>query len=360
MADAGARKDDHLRLAAAQQRQDRQRGAFDDVEIVHHALSGVDPRTVTLETRIAQRAWPAPLYVNGMTGGTETTGAVNRSLAIAAREANLPIASGSMSIALDDPSRMPTFRVLRDEHPHGIVLANLGAGRSADDARRAVDALEADALQIHLNAAQELVMPEGRARLGTWRDSIAAMREAVDVPVIVKEVGAGLSRRTLLQLRDLGVQVADVGGTGGTDFVRVENDRRHEGDFGYLAGWGQSTPACLLDAPPDGPQLLASGGVRSPFDVVRALALGASAVGVAGAFLRIAVDDGEDAIVHAMRTWRTHLGTLMALVGASTPAALGTIDLLVHGRLREHAELLGVDVAALARRSTTNHDEESR
>ncbi|GAA2172471.1 type 2 isopentenyl-diphosphate Delta-isomerase [Agrococcus versicolor] len=347
----GERKDEHLRIALDHERARRGRpNDLDDVELVHHALDGIDPARVSLDVEVAGMRWTSPVYVNGMTGGTAHTGDVNRTLAIAAREADMPIASGSVSIALDDPSRAPWFRVLRDEHPDGFVLANVGADRSADDARRAVDLLRADALQVHLNAAQELVMPEGSTRFDTWAASIAAICEAVDVPVVVKEVGAGLSGRTVARLADLGVAVADVGGAGGTDFVRVENDRRVAGDYAYLAGWGLSTPACLLDAASAGLPLLASGGVRHPLDVVRALALGAQGVGVASRFLAIAVEDGEQALVDEMRRWRDHVRALLGLVGAASPADAVHADVLVRGRLRELAELRGLDVTSLARR----------
>ncbi|MFC7430736.1 MULTISPECIES: type 2 isopentenyl-diphosphate Delta-isomerase [unclassified Agrococcus] len=347
----GERKDDHVRIALEHERDRRGRpNELDDVELVHHALDGIDPARVGLDVRLGPFAWPAPLYVNGMTGGTAMTGDVNRTLAIAAREANVPIASGSVSIALDDPSRAPWFRVLRDEHPHGFVMANVGADRSADDARRAVDLLDADALQVHLNAAQELVMPEGSTRFESWARSIAAICEAVDVPVVVKEVGAGLSGRTVARLRDLGVAVADVGGVGGTDFVAVENDRREARDYAYLAGWGLSTPACLLDASGAGLPLLASGGIRHPLDVVRALALGAGAVGVASRFLAVAVEGGEDALVAELGRWLTQVRAILGLVGAATPADAVHADVLVRGRLRELAELRGIDVTTLARR----------
>jgi isopentenyl-diphosphate delta-isomerase len=348
------RKDDHLRLAAEQHSGEPGHNDFDDIEFLHHALGGIDVRNVSTDVELAGRSWPVPLYVNGMTGGTPRTGEVNRTLAIAARETGLPIAAGSVGIALNDPAARAGFRVIREENPDGFVMANLGADRGPDDARRAVELLEADALQVHLNAVQETVMPEGRRAFSSWAHNIEAMLTAVDVPVIVKEVGFGLSRRTLEQLRDLGVRFADVGGTGGTDFVRIENARRSAGDYGFLAGWGQSAACCLLDAPAEPPALLASGGVRTPLDVVRALALGARAAGVAGAFLRVALDGGTDALVAEIRRWSTQLRELMALLGASRPGELIHSDVLVRGRVREYCELRGIDAAAFARRST--HD----
>jgi len=348
---AAGRKDDHVRLAAEQQREDAGRSGFDDVRFVHHALAGIDADRVSLGVEIAGTEWSVPFYINAMTGGSENTGRLNRELAIAARETGVAIASGSLSAGLDDPSAMPTFRVLRDENPHGVVWANLGVERSADDARRAVDALEADALQVHLNSVQETVMPEGSRRFSGWERSLAAIRDAVEVPVIVKEVGFGLSARTLSRLGDLGIGYADVSGRGGTDFVRIENARRVGGDYAYLAGWGQSAVECLLDAPAPSPVLLASGGVRTPLDVVRALALGARAVGVSGTFLGSVLADGADGLVTRLREWTAHLRALHAVLGADSPDALRRTDLIIEGATAQFAAARGIDLTAWARRS---------
>jgi isopentenyl-diphosphate delta-isomerase len=347
-----ARKNEHVQLVMESRReQPNPTSDFDDGELVHHALDGIDPARVDLAADVGPWRWAAPLLISGMTGGSESTGRINRALAIAARETGTPIASGSMSVVLDEPDTLPTFRVLRDENPDGIVLANLGAERSPDDARRVVDLLGADGLQVHVNAAQETVMPEGSHGFDRWAGNIEAIVDAVEVPVLVKEVGSGLSGRTLSRLHSLGVRLADVAGRGGTDFAAVENARRAGRDYAYLAGWGQSAVCCLLDVPDPAPQVIASGGVRHPLDVVRALALGARAVSVAGAFLAVAVDGDEAATVAELRRWREHLTAIHALVGAPSPADLTATDVLLHGRVLEFARLRGIDAGALARRS---------
>lgn len=345
----GRRKDEHLSLALSQRAGAQPRSAFDDVEFLHHALDGIDETAVDLSTQVGPARWPLPLYVNGMTGGTATTAALNRELAITARETGLPIGTGSMSIALDDPSTAEGFRVLRSENPDGFVMANLGAGRSADDARRAVDLIAADALQLHVNAVQETVMPEGRRDFSRWSRSIEQIVAASPVPVVVKEVGFGLSGRTQLRLRELGVQIADVSGAGGTDFVRIENSRRERPDYAHLEGFGQSAVECLLDATTD-LSLLASGGVRSPLDVIRALALGARAVGVAGGFAQVASEGGAEALIPHVHRWCEQLRQLHALLGAAGPAELVHTDLLLRGRVQEFCTLRGLDAGAMSRR----------
>lgn len=360
-----ARKDDHVRLAEAQQH-DRPRSEFDDLEFVHHALGGVSLDQVDVGVQVHRWRWRTPFYVNGMTGGTEKTRLINRELAVAARETGMPMACGSMSIALDDPAAASSFTVIREENPHGFVMANLGAGRGAEDARRAVGLLGADALQLHLNAVQETAMPEGSCDFSDWRRSVEEIVAGSPVPVVVKEVGFGLSRRTLTTLADLGVEIADVSGRGGTDFLHIENARRDLAtgpDYSVLSGFGQSALACLLDAPAPGPVLLASGGVRNPFDVVKGLAAGARAVGVAGTFLTTVLDGGADALVPLVRGWTEQVAAIMALLGARTPADLTSTDVLVRGALGDFCRLRGIDTVALshrsdARRPTDHHQDD--
>ncbi|EWS81655.1 isopentenyl pyrophosphate isomerase [Brachybacterium phenoliresistens] len=347
---AASRKEDHIRLAREQRSAPIARNDFDDVEFLHHALDGVDVAEVSLQAQVGPWTWSSPLYINGMTGGTGTAGRVNRALAVAARETGVPMASGSVGIALDDPSTAASFRVIREENPDGFVMANIGAGRRAEDARRAVDLLQADALQLHLNAVQETIMPEGDREFSSWMRGLEEVVAGAGVPVVVKEVGFGLSGRTQRRLAEAGVQVADVSGTGGTNFARIESARRTD-DVSYLAGFGQSAPCCLLDAPADGPQLLASGGVRTPLDAVRAYALGARAAGVAGPFLTLALDGGEEGAVAGIGAWLTRIRELLALLGARSAADAAGTDVLVRGAVREFAQLRGIDLGALTHRT---------
>ncbi|GAA2186477.1 type 2 isopentenyl-diphosphate Delta-isomerase [Leucobacter alluvii] len=360
-----ARKDEHVDLALGQQGDGAAHNEFDDLDFVHQALDGVDAERVDLGVGIAFGAgpqhaagewhWETPFYVNGMTGGTDRTTRINRELAIAARETGLPMASGSVSVALDDPNAARGFAVIRAENPDGFVMANLGVGRPASDAPRAVELLGANALQIHVNAVQETAMPEGSRDFSSWISSVEQLAAASPVPVVVKEVGFGLSRSALRHLSDIGVGIADVGGRGGTDFLRIENARRSAGEYAMLAGFGQSALASLLDAPRNAPTLLASGGVRTPFDVVKALAAGAQAVGVAGAFLAAIGSDGAsggaERLIALVDDWKLRTRAVYALLGAVTRDDLLATDVILRGRLREFCADRGVNLSALALRS---------
>ena len=181
------------------------------------------------------------------------------------------------------------------------------------------------------------------------------------MPVVVKEVGFGVSPRTVAEVAARGVAAVDVSGRGGTNFIDIENRRREKQEYAYLSGWGQTAAECLLDLQVEGAplvrtsgspvQMLASGAVSTPLDVVRALALGASAVGVSGHFLNVLLTNGYDALVEELHDWTEQVRTLMTLLGASTVAELQKVDVLVTGSTAEFARLRGVDLAALARRS---------
>ncbi|WP_303324089.1 type 2 isopentenyl-diphosphate Delta-isomerase [Actinomyces radicidentis] len=348
------RKDEHVALAVSLHDPERRTG-YDDVAFMHHALPGTSIDAVDTRTEVLGTTWGLPLYINAMTGGTPKTAAINADLARAAAGAGIAIATGSQHVALRDPELAETFSVIRRNAPDAFVLANVGPTVSPELARRAVEMLDANALQIHLNVAQEVVMPEGDRDFSSWSDAVAAIVEAVDVPVVVKEVGFGLSRRTVDEVIGLGVSAVDVAGNGGTDFVAIENSRRPGMEYSYLTGWGQSAVLCLLEsaAGPDAVDVpvLASGGVRTPLDVVRALSLGARAAGASGHFLRTLVGGGPEALEAELDSWTSQLRSLMALVGASDVPGLQRTDVLVTGQTAERARLLGIDLERLALRS---------
>ncbi|ANF58841.1 type 2 isopentenyl-diphosphate Delta-isomerase [Halotalea alkalilenta] len=346
------RKDDHVAHAHALYRE-RRINDFDHLDFVHHSFPELDCVAISLATRTRAFAWPFPFYINGMTGGSAKTLEINRQLGEVAQATGLAIASGSQSAALKDPNVRASFSVLRERHPNGFVLGNVGAGVSPTQAEQAVEMLHADALQVHINAPQELVMPEGDREFGAWLDNIEAIRARVGVPVVVKEVGFGMSEETAFRLRERGVELVDVSGRGGTNFIAIENLRRSAQEYDYLEGWGQSAVVSLLEVSPHMGALdvLASGGVRHPLDVLKALALGARAVGVSGRVLHILLSEGPEVLIETLEAWKAQLRTLMAMVGATTVEELRHTDLLIRGPVREHCELRGIDPMTYARRA---------
>ena len=369
------RKNEHIALATEQYQAQADAG-FDAVRLMPNALPQVALEEVDASVRVLNvggnnvggnnvggnnaggnnaggnnaggnnAKWRSPLYINAMTGGSAAAQEINAQLARVAAKTGVAMASGSLSAALRDATLRDTFSVIRSENPHGFVMANVSAGTSSDDALRAVSMLQANALQVHLNAAQELVMPEGDRDFRDWLHNIERIVRACEaerVPVIVKETGCGMTARDVLRLRDVGVRTVDVSGRGGTNFVAIENARRARGanvlgarganmlgNYDYLANWGLATVESLRDIrncealKSDPVEIFASGGVRTPLDVVRALALGASAVGVAGEFLHTLVHEGEDALAQQITEWQEQIRVIMALLGCTTVADLQT------------------------------------
>lgn len=346
------RKDDHVNLALEQQK-GMTGSSFDNIRFVHHSFSDMSMDDVDLSTTWAGQKFSLPFYINGMTGGSKFTKQFNEKLALVAKETGLAMASGSISAALKDPSVSDSFRIIREVNPDGFVMANLGAHHNLENAKRAVDLLGANALQIHLNVPQEVVMPEGDRDFSTWSDNIDDIVRHLGVPVIVKEVGFGMSRETMEHLVRLGVQTIDVSGRGGTNFVSIENDRRDQLDFSDLADWGQTTPESLLESLSVQRTLdvLASGGIRHYLDIVKALAFGAKATGLSGKFLASVHENGVDATVAMVHQWEDALRHMFLMLDCRNLAELRRTNIVVTGDLRDWAMARQIDYTKLATRS---------
>lgn len=331
------RKDEHLSLAEKFYTP-QATSQFDQLRFVHQSLPEMAVADTDLTTQLGPLTLPVPLLIEAMTGGSPRTGEVNAQLGRIAAQTGLAVASGSQSIALQDDSAIATFTPLRENNPDGLVFANLGAGHTVAQAKRVVDLLAADALELHVNTAQELVMPEGD-RSFHWLDSIGETVAALDVPVIVKEVGFGMAHETLAQLVSVGVRYVDLGGRGGTNFATIENFRRPTKEFDYLTGWGQTTVESLLEAQrvPD-LTTIATGGIRNPLDIAKAFALGATVVGSAGQILHSLLKTDEATTVQLLLDWQTGLRTIMTLLGVKTIRELQRQPLLFSPELESYRQ----------------------
>ncbi|ABJ64003.1 type 2 isopentenyl-diphosphate Delta-isomerase [Levilactobacillus brevis] len=331
------RKDEHLSLAekfytptATSQ--------FDQLRFVHQSLPEISLTDVDFSTQLGPLSLKVPLMIEAMTGGSPRTGVVNAQLGRIAAATGMAVASGSQSIALKDEQAIPTFTSLRENNPDGLVFANIGAGHDVRAAKHAVQMLAANALEIHVNTAQELVMPEGD-RDFHWLDHIGNIVAALDVPVIVKEVGFGMAQETLQKLQHVGVKLVDLGGRGGTNFVDIENFRRHQKELNYLDTWGQSTVESLFEArqQPD-LQVIATGGIRQPLDAAKALALGARVVGSAGQILHSLIKTDEATTTAMLLDWQVGLRTIMTLLGTTDLTQLRQQRLLLSPELINYCQ----------------------
>ena len=324
------RKDDHIKYALDQKHLTND---FDRVRFVPLALPSRSVLDVDLSTEFAGQTFPFPIYINAMTGGTNAAYEINQKLALIAKAFQLPIATGSLSAALKDAAEIPGFKVIRDTVENGFVIANIGVSKTADDALKAIEMINADALQVHLNAPQEIVMPEGDRDFSLWKKNLEEIIKKVDVPVIVKDVGFGLSRPSMEEIIKLGGTIIDVSGRGGTNFIAIENQRRQMPLDG-LTAYGFSTVESLLEAKSlKGVTILASGGIRNPYDVVKALALGAKAVGLSQYFLNLITTHSVEEAINITAVFLEDIRKIMAILDCKNISALQQKELIFDAEL---------------------------
>jgi isopentenyl-diphosphate delta-isomerase len=326
------RKAEHIDLALDRSMQLR-RSWFAELELEHQALPELDLATVECGVEWLGRRLEAPLLISCMTGGTGEATRINRNLAEAAEAARIAIGVGSQRKALEDPAQAASFRIRRFA-PSVPLVANLGAvqlnyGFGLDECRRAVEMIEADALALHLNPLQEALQPEGQCDFRGLVDKIGEVAARLEVPVIVKEIGCGLSAAAAERLLEVGIRWFDTAGVGGTSWARIEAARADDIEIGELfAGWGLPTPRSIRElAALPGARVIGSGGVRSGVDAAKALALGAELVGIAQPFLEAAHVSADRAVERSARTIR-ELRIAMFCSGAATVADLRRVRLV--------------------------------
>jgi isopentenyl-diphosphate delta-isomerase len=344
-----SRKLDHIKHAL-ESGQSGHHG-FEDVKFVHHSLPNISVNDVKLDTTIGELSLSSPIIINAMTGGAAETYPINQQLAIVAKETGLAMAVGSQMAAIKNPDNAYTYRVVRDENPKGVIFANLGSEATIDQAQKAVEMIEANALQIHLNVVQELVMPEGDRDFKGALQRIEQIVRQLSCPVIVKEVGFGMSMETTRQLASIGVQAIDIGGFGGTNFSSIENKRR-DLPFDSFNEWGIKTVPSLIEATQiEGINVISSGGIQSPLEVMKSLVLGANAAGMAGFFLKQLHDNGVEQLCLLVNSFHDQLTSMMCALGIENVQKASQVPLVISGESYHWLTQRGYDPAVYARRS---------
>jgi len=335
MATIGQRKADHLALCAEEDVGfQRKSTLLECVQLVHDALPDMKLSDVDLSATLFGSTLRAPIIIAAMTGGTDEAGRINRELASIAEERGYGFGLGSQRAMHMRPAVGETYRV-RQVAPTTLVLGNVGVvqarAMTTSEVRVLVDEVGANALCIHLNPAMELVQPGGDRDFGHGLDTIRRLVRDLGVPVVVKETGCGISPAVGRRLREVGVQHVDVSGAGGTSWVGVET--RRAGAAGErpaqaigeaLWDWGVPTGASVaLLAPLGFDTIVATGGVATGLDVARAIALGASAAGIARPILRALMSaEGRGAAISQLDAIETELRAAMLLTGSRDLAAL--------------------------------------
>ena len=327
-----SRKRDHIRLSLSEKNQATGESGLDRILLVHEALPDLNFSEIKLEIQSLKAKCATPFLVSSMTGGHDSSTKLNELLARACEARGWRMGVGSQRKELADKSAAAEWKAVRKKSPKVQLLGNLGIAQlihtKTEDVERLVDALQASAMIIHLNALQEALQPEGTTDFKGGLKAIENLCKKLSVPVVIKETGCGFSRATLKRLKSTGVAAVDVSGLGGTHWGRLEGDRNEKSNIRFeaaqsLANWGISTVDSVLESIDVKAKFetWASGGVRSGLDAAKLLAMGARTVGFAMPILEAALN-GEAALLHRMAVFEYELKTVLFCTGAKSIADL--------------------------------------
>ncbi len=297
------RKIDHIKLSLDDDSQSDLR-PFDKYQLNYRALPEINLDDVTTGTKLFGRSISQPLIIASMTGGTQYAATINKNLAIAAEKTNVAMGVGSQRIALSSKSAIESFELVRKNAPNAIIFANMGAiqlnnAKTYQDYQSIIDMIGANALYLHINPLQEALQPEGDTNYAGLIDKIGTLISKLKVPVFVKEVGNGIDARSAKAMIKAGVSGIDVAGVGGTSYSWIEARRANSEN---MADWfksvGVATDQAIVDISKfkSSISVVASGGIRTPLDTLKAAALGADYYSLARPLLQKAIISSDDTI----------------------------------------------------------------
>ncbi len=332
------RKSDHIKINLEQDVRSSLTSGLEKYHFIHEALPELDLNRLDTSCKLFGKQLTSPTLISSMTGGTSEAETINLRLAEAAQECGIAMGVGSQRAAIEHPEQAPTFQVRRVA-PDILLFANIGAvqfnyGYGVDECRRAVDMIQADALYLHLNPLQEAVQDAGDTNWVGLASKIEEVCKKLEVPVIAKEVGWGISEHTAEILANCGVQAIDVAGAGGTSWSQVEMHRAPDEFTRNLAatfvGWGIPTAESIVSVKRSVPEMtvFASGGIKDGLDIAKSIALGATLGGMAGQFLKAAAISTEKA-VEMIKLTKRQIEVTMFACGA------GSLNELKQGKLQE-------------------------
>jgi isopentenyl-diphosphate Delta-isomerase len=353
------RKIEHVNIALGQDISVAQRANWNDVQFVHQALPEVDLDEIDTSVTFLDHTLRYPIFMSSLTGGHHDVISINRNLARAAEHYGLALGVGSQRAAIINPDVISSYAITREHAPNTFLIANIGAPQliaqprhapfTIEQVEHAITMIGANALAVHMNSLQEATQPEGDRRAAGEAAALKTLTSQVDVPVIAKETGAGVCREQALLLRSCGVAAIDVGGAGGSSMSAMEAERsKARGDertrnIGLLfRDWGIATPVSIVEASVARLPLISTGGVRNGLDMARALALGATLVGMGFPFLK-AASESYDAVCELLETIVAELKVAMQLSGAATIGQLQQTDIVVTGETRNWLTMRGFE-----------------
>ncbi len=328
MTDIRDRKKDHVELTVTDGTQYHQSAGFERYRFIHNALPEVNSEEVSTEAELLGESFSFPLFISSMTGGYAEAGPVNAIIAEFCEAEDLPFGVGSQRAMLEDDSLTDTFSVVREKAPNAFICSNIGGvqligGLGTKRLTRLIDSVKADAIIVHLNPLQELMQPEGDRDFKGVLEGIEQLVKDTELPVIVKETGAGISEHTARRLLNAGVEVIDVAGAGGTSWAKVENFRSANSNANHrFDEWGIPTVECIHQLSKleweRSFEIIASGGIRSSFDIAKSLCLGAHFTATAQPVIKAIKKDGYDGLESLFNQWKQDLSTIMVLLGCTS------------------------------------------
>lgn len=325
------RKIDHIRICLQQKIKTGSAG-FERYRFIHKALPKIDFEKIDVATRFLGKKLSAPILISSMTGGTPQAGRINRNLAKAAQKQGVAMAVGSQRIAIEKPRFASTFQV-RDIAPDILLFANLGAvqlnyGYGIKECQQAVEMIGADALVFHLNPLQEAIQPEGNRNFENLLPKIRRIAKNLSVPVIVKEIGCGISEDVARKLYQAGIEIIDTAGWGGTNWAKIEGIRAKNNLGETFSQWGIPTAESIVQCRKvKGLKVIGSGGIRNGIEIAKAITLGADLVGLALPFLKPATKSAK-AVEQALLQLIKELKIAMFCLGVKNIKELKRIQLI--------------------------------
>lgn len=338
------RKKDHIEICLREEVEFKTKTTLlEDVELIHNCLPELWLDEIDTSVTILGKRLKAPLIIASMTGGIEEAYKINRDLAELAEEKGIGFALGSQRPMLLDKTVDYTFMV-RDVAPSTLLLGNIGVVQvskvSLTELKDIIKRTEIDALCVHLNPAMELVQPEGDKDFRGGYIAIKRLLEELNVEIVVKETGCGISRFVGEKLKEIGVKHVDVSGAGGTSWVKVESfrqrdKRNHEAI--YLEEWGIPTAVSILWLKDLGFEtIIATGGITNGVEVAKAIAIGSNACGIARHILKIYYEKGKEGVSEFIDSTVSLLKKVMLLVGARNIEELRKVAYIIKGELKDY------------------------
>ncbi len=326
------RKKDHLEICLNQQVESGS-AEFGKYRFIHKALPEIDFEEINLGIEFLNKRISAPILISALTGGTSQAKKINKNLAKAAQDLNIAMGVGSQRIAIENPELGNTFQV-RKFAPKIPLLANLGAVQfnydyGLKECKKAIKMINADGLFLHLNPLQEVIQPEGDKNFSDLLKKIKTINDKLGKPILIKEVGTGISYETAKQLSDIGVKIIDVAGYGGTNWALIESLRRSKNkELGKVfSEWGIPTSECIKQCSQiKDLTIIGSGGIRTGIDIAKALVLGADIVGI-GLPLLTHADKSYQSVLEKLESLILQLKIVMFCLGVKKISELKSVQL---------------------------------